>query len=306
MMRLKTKKFSKMYYWKNYDNFIQSFVERNKPLLSCNENKLKRKFELFTSFIQDTLKSFAIPFWVKMVDLTVCRLWLSQRAENWLTIKRTRPAESFYLYGSLLFELILFKLIRQETTFRRERGYSSLALNMPCRMYSIIHLSEIMRLSAFQTPLFYPSSYSRLLHGHGASNVKLRLSGMLYITTIYAKVGCPHASSANHKSLHAVHTVCILQEGAGVQCRTYIIIAKRRIQPGRINGVDRSHLPGNNTWATGLVSFLAFLTQDISTLMETTPEWWTTVNDSRRSCSALFRIFPKLIFSRGFLCRYCN
>ncbi len=29
---------------------------------------------------------------------------------------------------------------------------------MPHRMYSIIHLSEIMRLSAFPTPLFYPSS----------------------------------------------------------------------------------------------------------------------------------------------------
>ncbi len=31
------------------------------------------------------------------------------------------------------------------------------ALNMPRRMYSIIHLSEIMRLSAFPIPLFYPS-----------------------------------------------------------------------------------------------------------------------------------------------------
>jgi hypothetical protein len=32
------------------------------------------------------------------------------------------------------------------------------ALNMPRRMYSIIHLSEIMRLSAFPSTLIYPSS----------------------------------------------------------------------------------------------------------------------------------------------------
>ena len=31
-------------------------------------------------------------------------------------------------------------------------------LNMPSRMYSTIHLLEIMRLSAFKSPLFYPSS----------------------------------------------------------------------------------------------------------------------------------------------------
>ncbi len=29
---------------------------------------------------------------------------------------------------------------------------------MPCRMYSIVHLSKIIRLSAFKSPLFYPSS----------------------------------------------------------------------------------------------------------------------------------------------------
>jgi hypothetical protein len=32
------------------------------------------------------------------------------------------------------------------------------ALNMPPRMYSTIHLLEIMRLSALNSPLFYPSS----------------------------------------------------------------------------------------------------------------------------------------------------
>jgi hypothetical protein len=32
----------------------------------------------------------------------------------------------------------------------------------PPNRYSIIHLSEIMRLSAFPTPLYYPSSYSIL------------------------------------------------------------------------------------------------------------------------------------------------
>ncbi len=32
------------------------------------------------------------------------------------------------------------------------------ALNMPLGMYCIIHLSEIMHLSAFKSPLFYPSS----------------------------------------------------------------------------------------------------------------------------------------------------
>ncbi len=31
-------------------------------------------------------------------------------------------------------------------------------LNMPPGMYSTIHLLEIMRLSAFKSPLFYPSS----------------------------------------------------------------------------------------------------------------------------------------------------
>jgi hypothetical protein len=32
------------------------------------------------------------------------------------------------------------------------------ALNMPAEMYCTIHLLEIMRLSAFKSPLFYPSS----------------------------------------------------------------------------------------------------------------------------------------------------
>ncbi len=31
-------------------------------------------------------------------------------------------------------------------------------LPLPCRMYSIVHLSKIIRLSAFKSPLFYPSS----------------------------------------------------------------------------------------------------------------------------------------------------
>ncbi len=91
-----------------------------------------------------------------------------------------------------------------------------------------------------------------------------------YALHYYAKVGCPQISSENRKSLHAVQCVHIVYyKGADVhvQCRTYIIIAKRRLQPGRINGERLHRLPrqqGNNNWATGLVSFLAFLTRNFN------------------------------------------
>ncbi len=99
-----------------------------------------------------------------------------------------------------------------------------------------------------------PPVFSFLLAWHVKRKITFVWFSRYALHYSFAKVGCPQISSENRKSVYTNYTYSIIQEGVDVQCRTYIIIAKRRLQSGRnrVNG-ERLHRlawqQGNNNWA---------------------------------------------------------